>query len=230
MKKRDKNTLFNLISELGFNQRDFELVDEYVDNLPATIIKYKNTQFIFVIRNSKESFDDFDFKFIQFGPSYEFTEYYPDVEFVNFESVYKSFRSWILNHIVPYIEEITEQDLWELYKSSDKSLNLSLIDFNDKSYFLPDEIRQISTSINELKFLIHKNLSTNITEQNLVIERLDYLIESSQRLNKFDWKSLVLSTLIGISTTLTLDTQTGKILFDLFKKAFSTLPTLFISH
>lgn len=81
-------------------------------------------------------------------------------------------------------------------------------------------------SINELKLLIQTNLKTTGEEQEVVAERLNYLIDASKRLNKFDWKSLAVSTLINISVALTLDTAKGHLLFELFKKVFSVVPMI----
>ena len=81
-------------------------------------------------------------------------------------------------------------------------------------------------AIEELKLLIHKNLETTVEEQQVVNNRLDYLIEAMNRLNKFDWKSIAISSIMSISVALTLDTNKGQLLFDLFKKVFSIIPML----
>jgi hypothetical protein len=81
-------------------------------------------------------------------------------------------------------------------------------------------------AINELKLLIHKNMETSEEEQELVNNRLEYLIEAMNRLNKFDWKSVAISTIMSISIALSLDTSKGQMLFDLFKKVFSIIPML----
>ena len=106
------------------------------------------------------------------------------------------------------------------------SFKINEIDFYNRKAFNIDERKQIIMSINDLKLLINNSLNTSTEEQSLVNERLDYLIEASDRLNKFDWKSLAISTLISISITLSLDTQKEQLLFELFKKVFSLIPTL----
>jgi hypothetical protein len=81
-------------------------------------------------------------------------------------------------------------------------------------------------SINELKLLIHQNFNTSQEQQKLVDDRLNYLIDSTNRLNKFDWKSVSISTMLSIVTTLTLDVEKGRQLFVLFQKVFSIIPLL----
>jgi len=58
-------------------------------------------------------------------------------------------------------------------------------------------------------------------------DRLDYLTQAVDRLNKFDWKSLLISTIISISVALSFDTEKGKQLFNLFKQVFDVIPKLF---
>jgi hypothetical protein len=226
MKKKYRNELFQLINKAGFNQDDFSLTEDNIQGLPAVILQYKKTPFRFIIRNSRESFEDFDYKFVSFGPGYSMTDIQPQSSYANFDTVYANVERWLNLDVKEYIEDESEPDLWTEFKRGNKTINIDRIDFNDKGNFSYDEKRQISMAVNELKLLIHNGIQTNQEEQKLVNERLDYLIEASGRLNKFDWKSLAISTLISISIALSLDTQKGQMLFDLFKKVFSVIPLL----
>lgn len=226
MRKKHRNELFNLIGQEGFNQDDFDLIEDNQQELPATVIQYKDTPLRFVIRNSEESFESFDYQYVPFGPGFVLTDIEPPNGFTDFNTIYDVVKGWLKYVIKEYIEDKNEPDLWSEFKKGNNTLNINQIDFNDKSTFSLDEKKQILMAINELKLLIHKNLQTTQEQQNLVIDRLDYLIEASERLNKFDWKSLAISTLISITIALSLDTQKGQVLFDLFTKVFSVLPML----
>lgn len=226
MRKKHRNELFHLISEMGFNHNDFDLIEDHQQDLPATIIKYKNTPLKFIIRNSSTNYDYFDFQYTAFGSGYVLTDIEPPNGFTDFNTIHNVVKDWLKYTIKDYIEDENEIDLWSEFKKGNKTLNINQIDFNDKSTFSLNEKKQILMSINELKLLIHSNLQTTEVQQNLVIDRLDYLIGALERLNKFDWKSLAVSTLISISIALSLDTQKGQILFDLFTKVFSVLPML----
>ena len=57
-------------------------------------------------------------------------------------------------------------------------------------------------------------------------EKIDYLMESVKKLNKFDWKSVLLSSVIDIVSDLTLDPTGGKMVFDIVRRAFSSFPKL----
>ena len=75
-------------------------------------------------------------------------------------------------------------------------------------------------SINEFKVLIINGFHPDVKELNIIENRLEYLSESLNRLNKIDWKGLAISTVISISIALSLDTTSGHKLFELFKSVF----------
>jgi hypothetical protein len=52
----------------------------------------------------------------------------------------------------------------------------------------------------------------------IIEKRLLYLSDAVDRLNKTDWYGIAISTLIGISINLSLDTEKGRLLFKLFKQ------------
>lgn len=226
MRKKYRNELFNLINEVGFNQNEFDLTENNQEKIHTTTIEYRNSPFKFIIRSHPTSFEYFEYQYTPYGPSFELTEIEPINGYIQFNKIYNEVKDWIKYTIKEYIEDENEPDLWSEFKRGNKTLNINKIDFNEKSAFSLDEKKQILMSVNELKLLIHKSFLTSYEEQNLVIERLDYLIEASERLNKFDWKSLAVSTLMSITIALSLDTQKGQILFDLFIKVFSVLPVL----
>ena len=54
----------------------------------------------------------------------------------------------------------------------------------------------------------------------IISQKLDYLTEAIDRLNKFDWRAVAFSTIMTISATLSLDTEKGSLLIELFKQIF----------
>jgi len=57
-------------------------------------------------------------------------------------------------------------------------------------------------------------------------EKIEYLNESVNRLNRFDWKGVALSTIIGFVTNLSVDTTTAKHIYDLFQQVFGMASNL----
>lgn len=222
MRKKYRNELFQLINNIGLNQTDFELIEDS----STTTLQFKKTQLKFIIIGVEGDFNCFCYQFVSYAPNYPISGVKPTTIALSFNQLIDEVSRWLKYHVKEYIEDENAPDLWSEFKKGNKTLNINQIDFNDKSTFSLDEKKQILMSINELKSLIHKNLQTTQEQQNLVIDRLNYLIEASERLNKFDWKSLAISTLMSITIALSLDTQKGQVLFDLFTKVFSVLPML----
>ena len=229
MKNKFKNQLFHLVNELGYSPNDFELKENI--NFPAdsdfdsTIIVHKNSNYMFIIRENNQAFDEFDCQFTYYAPNQPLSDFYPHSDFTSFDYILDIFKEWTSTHLKKYIESSDDEpDLWENFKKRNESINFNKLEFEETSFFTEDENKQITLAINELKYLIKKNIVNTDEEQILVNNRLDYLIENTNRLNKFEWKSLLISTLISITISLTLDTEKGKLLFELLKKAFNIFP------
>jgi hypothetical protein len=82
-------------------------------------------------------------------------------------------------------------------------------------------------ALRDVRLLIVGRFSPAVPEMESIDDRLDYLTQAVDRLNKFDWKSLLISTIISISVALSFDTEKGKQLFNLFKQVFDVIPKLF---
>lgn len=227
MRKKYKNELFEILMSSKYGIDSFRIKEEEVVNsLTSDIIEVKNTPFYFVIRNSNDDFDAFDYQCVRYAPGFPLSEIYPPQDFSDFDYIKTSFKSWINQTVTNYFEDMQEPDLWEEFINGNKTININEVDFNNQANFSVDEKKQIELSLMELKLLIQNNLKTTSAEQIVVNNRIDYLIEACERLNKFEWKSLAISSMISISIALSLDTQKGHLIFELFKKVFSIIPLL----
>lgn len=184
-----KNQLFDIIRESTYALQQFEYEDYNVGGNHISMITYIDTPFYFYTKNPGDSYNQFQYKYTQFSPVYETTSYLPDNRWVGIDSILRSFRGWLEKDISEYLAENTAIDLWTEFKNASSSLDLDEIDFDDKDSFTLDEQNQISMALGELKLLINKNFNTKKEQQSNVINRLDYLIDASKRLNKIDWKS-----------------------------------------
>ena len=218
-----KNKVFQHILNCPIGISNFQLIEGGKEQNELTI-KYKDSNFIFVIRQNSSNFHNFDYTFTQYAPQFPMSGVSPD--WVGIDDILEKLDYWFEHDLKDYIEDENVPDLWNEFKSGNRTLNFDKIDFNDKERFSNDERTQIKLSLNELKLLIHKTFDITLEEQKIVSERIDYLIEASNRLNKFDWKSLVISSIISITIALTLDPTKGQVLFDLLKKVFSNIPLL----
>ncbi len=225
MLKKHKNSLFQIIKRNDLLSLDnFDISDKKFGDGSMTVISYKNSPLKFTIQIDSDSYHEFHYGYVTFSPTFERINSGGIV--LNFEELQTKFEDWLNYDVKEYIFESSEIDLWNEFKNITSSLNLDEINFDDKNSFTLDEQNQISMALDELKLLIKDNFKTNQEQQSNVINRLDYLIEASKRLNKIDWKSVAISTLISISIALSLNNEQGELLFSLLKKVLSTLPKL----
>ena len=138
--------------------------------------------------------------------------------FVSFPQVLETFKSWLKSQVQRSIEEALVPDLWSQLQQNDQ-----LADTAGATYFSIEEKTQLKLSVEEFRLLIVKTFTPSTDEMKVVNERLDYLKEAVDRLNRFDWRSVAMSTLVSISIALSLDTEKGRMLFGLFQQAFSTV-------
>ena len=103
---------------------------------------------------------------------------------------------------------------------------LKTLIIEDKSSFSIEEKQQLRLSLNDVKLLIQTNFNTTQEQQELINNRIDYLIEAVARLNKFDWKSILVSSVLAIIIALSLDIERGTQLWHLFQTALQIIPSL----
>lgn len=225
MIKKYKNEIFETLrnSNLFFDYFDLQKLE--TEDLETHVITYKTTPFQFTIRQDTESFDYFDYFYTIFAPGYPDSDIHPPNSFAPFKEVKQSILDWTQS-IKRFLDDQEEIDLWAEFKKGNASLNIDKIHFDERIDFTNEEKIQVRMAINELKNLISSSFKLNSIENKIVVERLDYLIEAVERSNKFDWKGIAVSTLISISIALSLDTEKGATLFQLFKKVFSAIKLL----
>ena len=226
MLKKDKNAIFNLLKDSRIGLENFIVSEKEIAGYDGIVIVYRNTPLEFRVLQSTVSYESFKYQHSTFSPNFAMSGLVPVAGFLSIGEICIQISRWLQAHINPYIDEQTEPDLLEELINGNHSLNVDKLDFNDQTDFSGDEKTQVMLAINDLKFLIQKELNTTDEEQKVVVERLDYLAEAANRHNKFDWKSLAVSTLISISIAISLDTERGNQLFKLFKQVFSIIPQL----
>jgi hypothetical protein len=124
------------------------------------------------------------------------------------------------------MEDQTTIDLWAEYKKGKEYLNVENIDYADFSFFSEDDKLQINLAIVELKLLIPQKFPMSSDQLVLINRKLDYLVESSNRVSKTDWKGIFITTVLGMIIALSLDTEKGRQLWELFLNAFKLIRLL----
>ena len=128
------------------------------------------------------------------------------------------FKNWLI-----YLKrEIVSPDLWNQIDKGN-ILAKGVTEYKDNRLFTSNEYEKIRMSLNELKeyLITTQNLSSN--ELKFLETRISYLEESSKRLGRKDWVSILIGVLANIIIGLALAPDIAKELFRLTSEAFNWL-------
>jgi hypothetical protein len=218
MLKQHKNQFIPAIQELGLDPAQFSAQELNQEGETIFEIKLRESQLLFQAKTTGGSFYHFQYRRATFRPGYPMSGWSSLV--VEFPKVIEAFKLWIKNEVQKFIDEMILPDLWATIQYDQGLLTDSTLDEHSQSKFSGEEIQQIRLAIQEFHGLITNTFQASQEEAHLIKDRLDYLSKAADRLNRFDWKGIALSTLISISITLSLDTNQGKLLYHLFQQAF----------
>jgi hypothetical protein len=214
MFKKQKNELLEIITGAGYEPHDFKPTE--IGEIFA--LTFRDSAFKFEIEPTGASFK---IRRTRFLPGYPVVPY--ALKPVLWSSVEQDFRSWLGTQVKQYLEELDTPDLWENISRETPVVVNTMFDDSDTTEFSAEEKSQLRLSISQFRLLIQQNFHPTDEQFGVIDERLDYLSGALDRLNKFDWKSILISSVVGIATTLTLSPEQGKLLFNLLKQAFSNI-------
>jgi hypothetical protein len=231
MHKRYKNIFFEMIQAAGLSLGDFtakEVIEKETRD-PAFIIRYRPANLTFTAINPSDDPHLFYGSYTIYNPT-ALKRRAKEVEYVegppsSFSETREAFDKWLSEHVRTSIEEGLLPDLWAIVSAKAIATNSS--PRKRIAQFTDEERRQLKLALATFRVRLIQTFKPNKEQLHVISQQLDYLVAAADRLNKFDWKGVALSTLIGISTALTLDTERGRQLYGLFQQALSTLLYLF---
>lgn len=259
MLKKYKNSLFRIIINEGYDSNEFcpeegngqfsvpkdlPIIkvpkDDEIQLYNYEKIELEQRQFSFfriLIKGSDLNFTVLDELFDYNRFRYCFTDFSP-IKFPStsqyfsmpFTEVEEAFVSWLSTSAKPYFDEYYEPDLWSEVQTYRPIFDKSIIVDQNTSRFSEGEKEQMRVVIKEFKKLIVSEFRPNKQQLSDIDKRLSYLSSAIDRLNRFDWQSTAISTLIGISINLTLDTERGKHLWILFSQLVHQAQLLLQNH
>lgn len=108
-----------------------------------------------------------------------------------------------LSHVGLWLNDVRENhlapDLWAaLETQQDLIASLSQDDADDNSPFTAPERELIAQQLRELKEQIAQGFELQGAALNQLEERVEYLIDATARLGRFDWKQALLSQLLSL--------------------------------
>lgn len=218
MLKRYKNALFLAAQEQGIDTSKFEIIESSAGTSEILTLKWGGSSLEFRVTHLTQYEDSFTCVYQRFIV-YKRIEF-PQQGFEKFDLILKRFRNWLQTDVKDCIEEETAHDLWAQARGQKALLEANPLEKGENSSFTEEEKAQIRFSLQDFKKLVEAEFQPDDEQKRMIEERLNYLTEAVDRLNRYDWKGVAVSTVIGIATTLTLDTQQGQVLWGLFKTAF----------
>jgi hypothetical protein len=139
----------------------------------------------------------------------------------SFFVVEHAYQDWLDTHVKNYIQEAQLPDLWENVQNYIGTIGVSNVADVDSSDFSVEERREIKSALTDFKRVITEKFQVDAQQYYFINQRLDYLTKAVDRLKRFDWQGLAVSTLISIAVNLGVDTEGGRHLYSLFVQAMS---------
>ena len=197
-----KNEIFDAIESFKFSALQFS----YIFNGVNTDITHLNSKFYFKIRESENYFS-----FVQFSPGND--KIYEAYSCDSWEVTLTRFALWLHN-----LKRETEiEDKWERLQQEMRSIEIPFD--NDNSKFNVSEFEILEKNINLLKTKISE-IGLTESQNKIITNKLDYLIGQGKTMNKFDWKSLFIGSIITIIIQLSISHDQGIAIWGLIKKVF----------
>ena len=250
MLKVYRNRLFSSAREAGL---DTVLVGtEGADG--SFIVRLKAPPIEFEVAHSPKNFHEFRYRYRRFAPGLPYAapplrsdsvnrnltaarlqeienvarEYWtPSDGYGDIERIDEQFKRWLTREVQPAVAELTTPDLWTQLTSGSEQLDVAEVRSEDA--FNEPARELVRLAVSQFRILLVQEFEPDDEKLRSIDEQLKYLSDAVERLNRFDWKALALSTVIGIATTLSLDTTAGRKLWSLFQQAFHAVGHLLAS-
>jgi hypothetical protein len=209
-----KNTLFDSIQEKGLSPSQFELIEVYSITMPsnkAIKVRYKKSEYYFLFDHYVSTYQENAF-YLTVSPAYDkFSESHHSS---NWESSLYWFKNWLDN----LFREINSPDKWK--RLQDEVNNISINNKNDEDKFSAEEYEDLKQKV----LVVKNSLSTlqMMPAQIAAINaKLDHLTEMAVQMNKFDWKSLFVGSIMSVVIQLEVTKENANALWSLIKQVFS---------
>jgi len=226
MLKEHKNRLLKLMQDANVDLAYVESLEK--DDVFQ--IQMRNSRIVFMLKQVPGSFDEFAINYTLYQPNFPLKISSEDFEdckpYYNINGgIENEYKYWIEAVVKRYIYEKEMPDFWSQTRFY-SSLTGGSISKDDLRQFSAEEKNQIQIAVKEFERLVNNTYSPTQEQADYINERLKYLADAVDRLNRFDWKGLAISIVTSIAINLSVDTEGGKHLFRLFQQAFEIVMRL----
>lgn len=225
MRLTDKNKIVEYLKKSSYGIDAFDLYDAVGSAPVVTRLNIKGTELFCTITPFPQDFNAYAMMYTKYGPTLPQINPSPRAV-LTIDHVIVEIARWLNRDVKQYWEDRNAPDLWEEYKNGARYLKLEELDVDDKQHFTADDQVRIGFAIVDLKLLIKERFDPTEAQLAAVNKKLDYLVETTSRLSKTDWKGVAIGIIASIAIALSLDTQRGQQLWQLFKQVFIIIPLL----
>jgi hypothetical protein len=224
VQKKIKNALFEQVVAAGLNPADFANVESHNAEQLRFETTYVPVDLLFRI---SQNVRDVNHYFVDGDRYAGGRQKVPRVRIGNLiaqPKVVTTFRRWLHDNVIAAIDDEPITDMWlDAHSAIAAASVLNAARPDADSSFTEQEREQLRIAITNFHLLVVKTFAPEVEQARDIAARLSYLQTALDRLNRFDWKGVALSTIIGVATSLSLDTERGKLLWRLFQQALGTL-------
>lgn len=206
-----KDTIYDLIESAGLSPSQFELIEIKSEISPGEIaskLVFKNSDYFFAFENHPNTFMVFYSVFCPGG-----SEYVVHLNSSTWQRQQASVRQWLSN----LLREIHTPNKWERLSQEIAEISVNFIDGEGK--FSVREFEELQQKISALQEKINE-LGLLPEQLSAISNKLDHLTDLAKDMNKFDWKSLFIGTLVSIIIQLTITPENARSLWELVKQIF----------
>ena len=202
-----KNEIYDLIETENLSPNLFKFRDITLHNSSAVALGFNGTDYYFRIIGLDDGFS------CEYSPGSEkLTE---NIALSYWKEV-KRFMSLWLQYLNLQISQI---DKWERLDQQIKQITIAQSDSAEK--FSASEYEVLKERMLLLKSRL-KEIEFTDEQHKALVAKIDHLTLLAISLNKFDWTSLFVGTIIGIVTQLTVNSENAKSLWDIIKTVFNS--------
>lgn len=207
MLRKHSNALQQFIKDAGLDEQRFRSKNEDIDGYKATRIYVGDSSLYFVIRTRYTGeAREFSLSLTQYqrahpNPKYPYQGF---GDWTSFAKATEMFTNWLKWHASDFLadqdEETSDQLLPDLWAAPNSLLTLeSDPEFEANRPFSKSEQQRIAETLDMLANTLHTDQVVNEEQVAELRQRLDYLVESSNRLGRKDWLLTAAGTIMGFT-------------------------------
>lgn len=240
MLKQHKNLLFEAISnsdipllgriESGYRDDPFESIG-MPKHMNCFVIHILDSPLEYWVWPHPENIGEYHLRYSEFWPNFPLSSWKDQrktqgtrqkqyIRAIDIDDVVSTLWSWLYDVVDSYLKEEVTEDYWEQLTLYQPFISSSTFRNEDLEPYSSEEKAEIRDSLERFQALIVEHHELTEEQLEYIEQRLDYLSNAVDRLNRFDWKGLAVSTVIGIGINLGVDANTGAALIHMLQQAF----------